>query len=325
MRQILLAIMVSLSLLTSCTPKQTLGEKETFLSLGTVCAVTLPSGSGKEAYDKVQESIVRVNDTFSRTKEGSELHTLNLNHGGTLSSEAYALTKKAVEMADITGGSFDPAIGGLVSLWGIATDHPRIPTDREIAETDTDWKHIGFGDAKQSVSFPDNLAIDLGGIAKGYAADKAKEAILSLGIKSALVNLGGNVLAVGTKPDGSLWRIGLRDPEKAEGEPFIILQIEDKAVVTSGGYERFFVEDGKTYHHILDRTTGYPAESDLLSASIIGEESTICDALSTAVFVLGSKKGVELVESLPGYAAVVMTKEKEILFSKDFPYQYSII
>jgi thiamine biosynthesis lipoprotein len=143
-------------------------------------------------------------------------------------------------------------------------------------------------------------------------------------IERGLINLGGNVYAIGCKKNGSAWRIGLRDPNGEPGESFIIIEVRDKSLVTSGAYERFFVQDGVTYHHILDSNTGYPAQSDLLSVSIIGSESTICDALSTAVFVLGSTKGLALINRTEGYDCVLMKKDGSLLFSDQFPYQYSL-
>jgi thiamine biosynthesis lipoprotein len=169
------------------------------------------------------------------------------------------------------------------------------------------------------------MDIDLGGIAKGYAADKAKKTLAEHGVRQGLINLGGNVYALGAKEDGSDWRIGLRDPKGQEGSAFIIINLSDKAVVTSGGYERYFVQDGKTYHHILDPSTGYPAKSDLLSSSIIGTDSTLCDGLSTAVFVLGSEKGLALINRLEGYDCVLMKTDGTIIFSKGFPYKTSYL
>lgn len=319
----LFIILLLIPLLFSCKSKTGIGPAETFFSMGTVCTLRLPDGTDKKVTEDVITAVTAINDRFSRTATGSEINTLNKEKHTTVSDECLALLQQSLSMADRTNGAFDPAIGGLTALWDISGT-PRIPSKEEIKAVDTDWKQVRI--EGNEVTIPQEMDIDLGGIAKGYAADKTKEILGGKGIVSALINYGGNVYAIGHKKDGTLWKIGLRDPDKGEGEPFLIISLADRAVVTSGGYERFFVApDGKTYHHILDRETGYPAESDLLSASIIGEESAICDALSTAVFVLGSEKGLELLQSFPDYAAVVLTKDREIKYSKDFPYTVTTI
>ena len=154
--------------------------------------------------------------------------------------------------------------------------------------------------------------MDLGGIAKGYAGDEAIKIYKKYGIKSAYINLGGNVVVLGTKPDGKPWRIGVQNPRAENGFYIGIVEVADKAVVTSGDYERFFEENGKRYHHILDPKTGRPADSGLISSTIVTDVSMDADALSTAAFVLGLEKGRALVESLEGVEAIFVTKDKEV-------------
>lgn len=315
----ILLLLCTLLLVTGCDRK-TNGERQSFLSLGTVCAVTLPAGTSQSVYDEIKQEILRINDVFSRTAEGSELYALNRDKTIIASEEFYALVEKAVSMAKLSDGAFDPAIGGITALWNIATDHPRVPSQEEIDQVDRSWQEIVMDPAKRRITIPKNMDVDLGGIAKGYAADRAHEIMEKRGVVRGIINLGGNVYAIGSKENGDLWKIGLRDPNGEEGSVFIVVHLADRAVVTSGGYERFFVQDGKTYQHILDPKTGWPAESDLLSSSIIGTDSTVCDALSTAVYVLGSEKGLALINILDGFDCVLMKTDGTILFSDNFPY-----
>jgi len=321
MKHIPLLLLVAIFILLSGCDGKVISEKQSFLSLGTVCAVTLPKGTRQSVYDEVKKEVVSVNDRFSRTAENSELYRLNKEKSIIASEEFYALMQKAIAMAKLSDGAFDPAIGGITALWNIATDHPRVPSAEEIAEVDRSWTDIMMDDASRRITIPVTMDVDLGGIAKGYAADKAKKILETHQIRSGLINLGGNIYAIGGKEDGDAWRIGLRDPKGQEGTAFIIINLKDEAVVTSGGYERYFVQNGKTYIHILDAKTGYPANSDLLSSSIVGKDSAICDALSTAVFVLGSEKGLALINSMNGYACVLMKNDGTLLFSKGFPYK----
>lgn len=323
-KNFLFLFLSTLLLFTGCD-RRTNGEKQSFISLGTVCSITLPKGTRQSVYDAAKQEIIAVNDKFSRTSEKSELYALNRDKSIVASEEFYALVETAVSVAKLTDGAFDPAIGGLTALWNIATEHPHVPSDEEIARVDRSWSDIQMDPSSRRITVPKTMDIDLGGIAKGYAADKAKKTLAEHGVRQGLINLGGNVYALGAKEDGSDWRIGLRDPKGQEGSAFIIINLSDKAVVTSGGYERYFVQDGKTYHHILDPSTGYPAKSDLLSSSIIGTDSTLCDGLSTAVFVLGSEKGLALINRLEGYDCVLMKTDGTIIFSKGFPYKTSYL
>jgi thiamine biosynthesis lipoprotein len=169
------------------------------------------------------------------------------------------------------------------------------------------------------------MAIDLGAIAKGYAADEAVAVLRANGVESAFVNLGGNVYVIGAKPDNSPWRIGIRDPFAQEANSFVgVISATDTSVVTSGTYERYFVKDGVTYHHILDPKTGYPAESDLASVTIISPESIVADAVSTSTFLIGKEAGKALIESLPNVEAVLVDKDRNVWVSSGIRNQFEI-
>jgi thiamine biosynthesis lipoprotein len=169
------------------------------------------------------------------------------------------------------------------------------------------------------------MKLDLGGIAKGYACDKALESLKDSGAKSALLDLGGNIYALGKKPDGSDWKVGVIVPYAGEGGVACSVSVSDRAIVTSGSYQRFFSKDGKTYHHILDPATGYPADNDLLSATIVGPSATDADGFSTACFVIGRASGVALIESVPEYEAIFITKDNKIYVTSGLAGQVQVL
>ncbi|MDI6601179.1 MAG: FAD:protein FMN transferase [Thermoanaerobacteraceae bacterium] len=229
--------------------------------------------------------------------------------------ETFYVIKEGIKYGDLTGGMFDITVGPLVRLWGIGTDHARVPAREEIDEVLRliDYRRVNINESNKEVKLPQaGMRMDLGGIAKGYAADAVKEILNKDDIKSALINLGGNIYAVGSKPDGSEWRIGIQDPFNSRGDYIGIVRVKDKSVVTSGNYERYFEANGKRYHHIFDLSTGYPSENGIVSTTIISDRSIDGDALSTSVFVLGVDKGLKLVEPLDGVEAVIITSDKKV-------------
>lgn len=276
---------------------------------------------GKEAETAVKETWTRLKDIeklMTINAPGGEINELNGKSGEAsvvLSSETLQLLETAKKYAALSDGAFDVTIGPLVKAWGIFTDNPRIPPQEEI---DRLLKLIDYN--KLIIDIPNSKAelklkwqmVDLGGIAKGYGGDEAIKIYKKHGIKSAYINLGGNVVVLGDKLDGTPWRIGIQDPRAENGKYIGILTVSNKAVVTSGDYERFFEKDGKRYHHILDPKKGYPADSGLISTTIITDVSMDADALSTATFVLGLDKGMALVEGLEGVEAIFITKDKKI-------------
>ncbi|MBN2049660.1 MAG: FAD:protein FMN transferase, partial [Spirochaetales bacterium] len=232
----------------------------------------------------------------------------------------------------MSSGGFDPSVGPLVKLWGVGTENARIPRPEEIetALALTDYRRVQTDPENRGVLLADRgMALDLGGIAKGYAADEAAKILVNHGVTGATVNLGGNVLTLGEKPDGSPWKIGIQDPASGRGDYVAILQVKDLSVVTSGPYERFFIgPDGKRYHHILSGETGYPVESVIISVTILARDSMTADALSTAVFVLGLGKGMELIESLEGIEGMFITQEQAVyassgLLNQEIPFSLS--
>ena len=239
----------------------------------------------------------------------------------TVSKETAQLIETALDYSARSDGAFDITIAPLLDLWNFKPEQHEgtVPDADQIQEalSHVDYKKVQLDGATVTLLDP-QASIDLGGIAKGYIADRLRDYLISEGYDSALINLGGNILTVGAKPDGSAFRVGIRKPFSESGEQLETVACKDRSVVTSGTYERYFEQDGKRYHHILSPSDGYPVENGLASVTILSPSSTDADALSTACFVLGPEKGLELIESLDGIEALFVTDELEEISSSGF-------
>ena len=276
------------------------------------------------------EALINENEArLSVTAEGSEIRALNSGEETELSEQTAELMARALELGERTGGAFDISIYPLVRAWGFTTDEYRVPGDGEIAEllelVDYAKVREAFEEAgaPRVMSLPPGMEIDLGGVAKGCIGQLAADMLKESGVKSALLNLGGNVQTVGAKPDGSPWRVAVQDPF---GDGLLgVADIVDKAVITSGGYERFFVRDGAVYWHIIDPKTGRPASSGLISATVIGSDGTLCDALSTACFILGKDGAAELWRSSDDFEAVLVTDDGEVYITEGLEGNFELV
>ena len=284
-----------------------------------ISAVGPPDKTGP-AIDSAFTELKRVENLTSFHKS-SDLTKLNTSSGEGLHKvdpELVDVIIRSLEFSALSMGAFDPTIGPLAQLWNFSGDSgPRLPGATEIGKALSliGWEHVLVDKNYHSVSLPkQGMALDLGAIAKGYAIDKAAEKLKSLGVKAALINAGGDIVAYGAKESGKLWKIGVQDPRNPGGV-IAVAELTDKAMVTSGDYERFFEEDGKRYHHLLDPVTGYPADG-LQSVTIVADDGITADALSTAVFVLGKEKGIELVNGLPNVAAMLVDAQGQIIMSE---------
>ena len=239
------------------------------------------------------QEINRLENLLSRTRSGSDVSAVNGGGTVTVSEETAALLLQALSFADATGGAFDMTIEPLVSAWGIHTDAPRVLSQSEIgALLPLVGSHHVHLDGT-SITLDEGCSIDLGGIAKGYASDRVAELYRQSGVSGGWVSLGGNVYAHGTKEDGSFWNVSIRDPQDTAGSAAIV-QLSDQFAVTSGGYQRYFTaEDGTVYQHIIDPATGIPAQSDLLSVTVICQNGAMADAYSTALYVMGLDRARE--------------------------------
>lgn len=291
-------------------------------------------------YDSKDETLLKdtialcdkYEELFSRTLKSSEIYRLNHKtlpkekNAFLLSPETADLISKGLSYCKLSGGAFDIAIEPVSSLWDFTSEEKVIPKQEDI---DAALSLINYEDVHlegNRLTFQkEGMRLDLGAIAKGYIADKMKEFLLSKGVKSATINLGGNVLCIGNRPDGTPFRIGIQKPFATRSETAAILDITDKSVVSSGIYERYFEKDGHLYHHILNPKTGYSYENNLVSVTIISDKSVDGDGLSTSCFALGLEKGMELIDSLPDVQALFITDDYEMHYSKGFKENISLI
>lgn len=286
--------------------------------MGTITQLKLFGKNSEKAVDSAVDRLNDIDDKLSVFKTYSEISQINSNAGGIpyiVSSDTFFLLDKSLGYSRLLDGTFDPTIRPVVALWQIGTGNENIPEEKDIKEKLklVNYKDIIMNYNEQSVLLKHKYqSIDLGGIAKGYAADEIRNIFIKNHIKSALIDLGGNIFALGSKPDGTPWNIGIQDPVKPRGEFVGVLNLKNKSVVTSGNYEKYFIKEGKKYHHIIDPRNGYPSESNLLSATIISDDSLDGDGLSTGVYILGMDKAIKLIESMKGIDAIFITKDKEI-------------
>lgn len=308
------------------TPTETELEATTPISktsfkLNTVVSITLYDSQDESIIDEAFQLCDYYENLLSRTKKESEIYKLNEegHNSYTISDETKELLTAGFHYSQLSNGAFDLTLEPLTSLWNFGTKEARLPSQEEIDEALT---HIGYQylkiDGNTITLEKEGMGVDLGAIAKGYIADKMKEFLISKGVNSAIINLGGNILCVGDKPDGSAFLVGIQKPFKDRNETIAVMEIRDLSVVSSGIYERFFTVDGKNYHHILNPATGYPYENDLTSVTIISKDSVDGDALSTTCFALGLEEGMKLINSLPDTYAVFITSDYELHFSDGF-------
>lgn len=291
-------------------------NKQTY-AMGTIVSFRVYGEKAEANIEKTIRLLGNIEDKMSVNKETSEVNKLNSSAGNKpekVSKETYYVINKAMEYSKLSEGAFDITVEPLVKLWGIGTDKARIPSKEEIEKVKEfiNYKNIEVNEGGQIYLKKQGMKIDLGGIAKGYGADEIKSMLIKNGVKSAFINIGGNVNLLGSKTDGSPWKIGVQNPLKDKGEYLGILTTADKSIVTSGNYERYFEEDGKRYHHIFDVSTGYPAEKGLISTTIVSEKSIDGDAISTTTYVLGLEKAIKFVESQKGVDAIFVTKDKKV-------------
>ncbi len=280
---------------------------------------------GERAEEAVQASFVeigRLESILSRFVRDSDISRINSSAGircEKVGSETYEVLSQAIKFSKRCHGCFDATIGPLVCLWADTGKKSEPPGEADIIKTLPLVDHNTLLlDPHEMTAGLERLgqSVDLGGVGKGYAADKVLDVFVNYGIPSAFVNLGGNVAAMGTKPDGSPWHIGIRHPRE-ENSLIGVVSVADRSVVTSGDYQRYFTgKDGKRYHHILDPNTGHPAESGLASATVIAGSSAAADALSTALFVAGMQKGLSILGSFPGTEAIFVGQDLSIYATK---------
>lgn len=249
-------------------------------AMDTAMSIKAYGDNAKKAVDDAEKEILRLDTLLRRGSEQSEVYRINEKGSAEVSEDSARLIKRALEICRSTNGAFDITIAPVMDLWGFYTKDFYVPAENELKEklSMVDYRNIEING--YAITAKNGANIDLGGIAKGYTSSRIAEIFNENNVESGIVSLGGNVQAIGTKPDGSKWRVAIQNPDN---ESYIGgLSISDAAVITSGGYQRFFEKDGITYHHIIDPSTGYPADSGLKSVSIVSGDGTTADGLSTA-------------------------------------------
>ncbi len=288
-----------------------------FFAMDTI--MTFSAYADKSLLEGARDIVADIESRASTTLESSEVYALNRDGGGTVSAETAALLDTALTMCRATDGAFDVSIYPVVRAWGFTTGEYRVPSFDETAAL---LEHVDYARIRldgRDVTFPDGMEIDLGGVAKGYAGREAAAYLREHGVTSGLLNLGGNVQTVGSKPDGSPWRVAIRDPDNEQSYAGVV-EIRDKAAVTSGGYERYFEEDGETYWHIMNPATGRPARNGVVSATVVADDGALCDALSTALFVMGAEKAERFWRSYGGFDMILITDEGETIVTPGLSY-----
>lgn len=283
--------------------------------LDTVVTITLYDTENPSLLDDGFSLCRKYEDLFSKTKENSDIYRINHSAGEavSVSEETILLLKKGMLFGEDTDGLFDISIGAVNNLWDFSGETAKLPAteDIEAACGFTDYTQIVI--SGNAVSVPKGMELDLGGIAKGYIADQLKEFYVSQGVTSALLNLGGNVICIGSPPDKDSFTIGIKQPF-SENRTATSVKVKNTSVVTSGIYERYFETDGQLYHHILDPDTGYPAQTDLYSVTIVSENATNADAISTSCLMMGLEKSKAWLKNYaPDVKAIFITQDNEVL------------
>jgi len=330
-RKFILLITVLVAILTSScnklgtTPPENTRvvpyESEDF-AMGTVVMQRIYDDNGKKISKQVIDRIRKIEEGMTINKLGGQINKLNEFAGidfVELDKDDIYILEKAKEYSEISNGAFDVTVGPLVKKWGVFSDNPSIPSMDEIHSL---LGIVGFKDIK--IDKPSSRAkldkkgqvVDLGGIAKGFAGDEAIKIYKKHGVKSAFISIGGNIVLLGGKPDSTSWKVGVRDPRGPEGSYIAVINAKDKAIVSSGDYQRYFEKEGVRYHHIIDPRTGYPADSGLIGTTVVSELSIDADALSTAAFVLGLESGMDLIEKIEGVEAVFITDKKKVYITE---------
>lgn len=323
-----LAALLLAGVLTGCSaPAEEMQQpvERSLFAMNTYMTFTAYGEDAQAALQEAEECIQQVEGLWSVTDKDSEIYQANHSGGQpvTVSEETAEIISFALEMAQRTGGALDPTIYPVLTAWGFTTDSKQVPSQQRITRL---LEQVGYDRIRLNgteLTVPDGMELDLGAVGKGYTADLVTEILRRHGVTSALISLGGNIQAIGSRPDGSDWRLGIRAPW--ESGNLGVLTVSDAAVVTSGGYENYFDdEQGNIYWHILDPSTGYPADSGLQSVTIVGREGKMCDALSTALFVMGAQSAEQYWRENGGFEMLLVTDSGEILITEGIAEDFTL-
>lgn len=289
--------------------------------MGTVVKITLYDSNDLKILDKAFDRVREIEKSVSINQEGTLLDEVNNSSGISpvkVDEDTFKIVQKGIDYSKLSNGLFDITIGPLVKLWSIGLPEARVPSQEEIENVlgYINYNDIELNENDRSIFLKNpNMIIDLGGIAKGYAADEISEVLTENGVNSAIIDLGGNVYTHGKKITGEDWNVGIQNPLSSRGDVLGTIKVNNKSIVTSGTYERFIEQDGIKYHHILNPKTGYPYENNISGISIISYKSIDGDALSTSVFAMGVEDGLAFIESQSNIEAIFVTTDKNIYLS----------
>ncbi|MCM1133790.1 MAG: FAD:protein FMN transferase [Ruminococcus flavefaciens] len=307
-----------LILLAGCggKPDNSAKEQRDVFAMDTYMSLTAYGGNAVNALDKATERITELESLLAVNSEESDVWRINHSGGNTVqvSDDTAEIIASAIEYGDSTG-TLDITVYPVLREWGFTTGDYKIPADETLAEL---LEYVDYSAIQldgNDITLPENYMIDLGAVAKGYTGDEVIAELKENGVESAIVSLGGNVQALGLKPDGSKWNVSVLNPFMPDSG-MCIISVGEKAVITSGNYERYFTgEDGKNYWHIIDKADGYPADNGLVSVTIIGDSGIMCDALSTALFIAGTENAQEYWRRNGGFDMILVTDDGRILYT----------
>lgn len=304
---------------TEESEKEILSASGELFAMDTYMTVTCYGDQCEEALQASLDEVERLDELLSVGNEDSEISQLNKRGEGTISEDTAVMVKKAMELYDTTGGAFDITVYPLMELWGFTTGEFAVPDEAELRTllARVDSSRLSYDEKNSVLTLGDGQGIDLGGIAKGFTSDRLMEIFQRYDLVSGTVSLGGNVQCYGTKTDGSLWRCGIKNPLDPDNSSSYlgILSVEDKAVITSGAYERYFVDEetGETYHHILDPQSGYPADQSVVSVTIVSDSGMLADGLSTSCYVMGLEGAIDYWRNYgDDFDMILMTEDSEV-------------
>lgn len=317
--------------LVGCTKKTKKPIERTDFMLGTICSIKIYNKSDESILDKGFDKIKDIENKMSLNIKESDVYKLYELSGKEplkVSDDTFKVLKMGKEFGDISNGHFDITIGPLSKLWNIGTPEAKVPTEDELKQTLPliDYSKLTLDEKNKTAKLEnDGMMVDLGGIAKGYAADEVAKVLKENGVKNAIINLGGNVFTLGKSTNNTEWNIGIQNPFEGRGDAVGSVKVENKSIVTSGIYERYVEENGKKYHHILNPKTGYPYDNEIAGVTIITAESILGDALSTTVFSLGLHEGLDFINKRKDAEAIFITKDNKIYLSNGIKENFKLL
>lgn len=326
---LLAGVLAAGAVLTGCGGEQKVSSQSSqVFAMDTVMLLTVYGDQAQQGLDQAEQTIQKLEKLWSATDENSEIWALNHSGGNwvELSEDTREILSRGLELCALTDGALDLTAYSAVQAWGFPTGAYRVPDETELEQLvgTIDYTQVELDD--NQTRLPEDMSLDLGAVAKGRLGEVLSQDLKELGVTSALLELGGNIQTVGTKPDGSRWRVGIQDPNSQEGGYLAIVEVADQAVVTSGDYQRYFEQDGQTYCHIMDPATAAPADSGVDSVSIVGSDGTVCDALSTALFVMGEEKGSQFWKDHPelDFEAIFVSQDGTIAVTEGLEEHFTL-